>query len=74
MSPEWERLLQALYERRTCEPGERARWQAEVDRLVANALDARPGLSREALWSALESRYKEVRRARRKPPSVPPIA
>jgi hypothetical protein len=36
MSPELERLLNALWERDTAEPYERARWKATVERLIAD--------------------------------------
>lgn len=74
MSPELDRLLNALWERDTCEPRERARWKATVERLVADACRRRPGLSREQFLDAVAPRYAEFRRARRRPPSLPPTA
>jgi len=47
MSPELDSLLNALWERDTSEPRERARWSATVERLIADACSRRPGLSRE---------------------------
>lgn len=74
MSPELERLLNALWERDTAEPYERARWKATVERLIADACHQFPGLTREQFLDAIASRYQEFRRARRKPPSLPPKA
>ena len=34
MSPELERLLEALYERDTCEPGQRGRCERNVRRFI----------------------------------------
>jgi len=71
MSPELDRLLNALWERDTCELGERARWKATVERLINDACSRRPGLTREVLLDAIAPRYEEFRRVRRKPPSLP---
>ena len=38
MSPELERLLNALWERDTAEPHERARWKSTVDLAIGNAV------------------------------------
>jgi hypothetical protein len=38
MSPELERLLAAFYERDTCEPSDRPKWDATVQRLINDAL------------------------------------
>jgi hypothetical protein len=74
MSPELERLLNALWERDFCEPKERAKWKATVERLIADARSRRPGLSREQFMDAVIPRYEEFRRARRKPTTLPPKA
>lgn len=74
MSPELERLLAALYERDHCEPEHRERWAAVVCRLVADALHRMPGVSREDLMAALQPRYDEYKRTRRRPPTLPPTA
>jgi hypothetical protein len=74
MSPELERLLNALWERDSCEPGQRARWSATVERLIADACNRCPGLTREQFLDAIVPRYEEFRRARRKPSSLPPMA
>ncbi len=74
MSPDLERLLAALYERDTCEPGERMQWQAVVDRLMADAMSKQPGVPRDQFLEALRPRYLEFRQARRKPPTLPPRA
>ena len=65
MSPELERLLVALYERDTCEPS---------DRPKSDALSRQSGITREQFMDALETRYREFRRARRKPTTLPPNA
>ena len=74
MSPELERVLTALYERDTCEPKDRPKWDATVRRLMADALVSQPDISYDALMEALRERYVEFRRARRKPPALPPNA
>jgi hypothetical protein len=42
MSPELDRLLEALYEKLTCPPEERARRVATFERLLEDALARRP--------------------------------
>ena len=74
MSPELERLLEALYERDTCEPAHRPKWHAVVERLIADALSKQPGISHDQLMAALHSRYVQFRRAHRKPSTLPPSA
>ena len=74
MSPELERLLNALYERDTCEPENRVRCDRTVRRLLDDALQRVPNASRERFLSALGDRYRQFLRARRKPPSLPPNA
>lgn len=74
MSPELERLLNALWELNTCEPKDRARWKATLDRLTKDALAARPGTTAEQLFTALMPRYQAFQRARRKHPTLPPKA
>ncbi len=74
MSPELERLLQALYEKRTCPPEEKAHRNATFERLPQDCLARRSGTSRDELLSALHERYEEFRRARRRPPTLPPRA
>jgi len=74
MSPELERLLNALYERDTCEPEHRDRCERTVRRLLDDALQRVPGASREQFLSALGDRYRQFLRARRKPSSLPPKA
>lgn|GEM_PF-1839686 len=74
MSPDLERLLAALYERDHCEPEHRERWAAVVRRLVTDALQRMPGVSRGDLMAALQPRYDEYKRSRRKPPTLPPQA
>ena len=71
MSPELERLLTALYERDTCEPSQRAHWEATLRRLVADALAKQPGVSYEEFIQAIHPRYVEFRRSRRKPSTLP---
>jgi hypothetical protein len=74
MSPELERFLTALYEKRTCPPQEKPQRDATFERLLDDALARRPGTSRDQLVDALHDRYEEFRRARRKPPTMPPMA
>lgn len=74
MSPELERLLAALYEKLTCPPEEKAHRVATFERLVQDALARRPGTSRDELLDALQDRYREFCRTRRKPPTLPPSA
>jgi hypothetical protein len=74
MSPELERLLEALYEKLTCPPQEKPQRAATFERLLKDALARRPKTSREELLDALQGRYRHFLRARRKPPSMPPQA
>lgn len=74
MSPDLEKLLEAYYEKRTCPPGEKTQRATTFERLLNDALARRTGTSREALLDALQSRYCEFRRARRKPTTLPPKA
>ena len=74
MSPDLERLLNALWERETGEPENLPRWTATIERLISDALSKQQGLSREQFIDAVMSRYPEFRRARRKPSTLPPKA
>ena len=74
MSPELERLLEALYEKLTCPPQEKAHRVATFERWLQDALARRPGTSRDTLVDALQDRFREFCRARRKPPTLPPNA
>ena len=74
MSPDLERILTALWERDTCEPSQRPKWNAAYQRLVDDALAKLPGLSHDQFMQAIEPRYRDFRRARRKPPAIPPMA
>jgi hypothetical protein len=74
MSPDLERLLNALWERDYGEPKDRARWAASAERLIADACSKQPELSREEFMDAIGPRYEQFRRARRKPPTLPPRA
>lgn len=74
MSPELERLLEALYEKLTCPPEEKAHRVATFERLLEDTMARRPGTSRDELLNALQDRYRDVCRARRKPPTLPPGA
>ena len=47
MSPELERLLEALHEKLTCPPEEKSHRIATFERLLRDALAQRPGASRE---------------------------
>ena len=74
MSPELDRLLDALYEKLTCPPEEKAHRVATFERLLQEALAGRPGTSRDVLLDALQDRFRAFCRARRKPPTMPPSA
>ena len=74
MSPDLERLLQALYEKLNCPPGEKSHRATLFERLLQDTLDRQPGLSRDQLLDALQVRYRDLRRARRKPSALPPKA
>ena len=74
MSPELQRLLEALHEKLTCPPAEKVHRVATFERLLRDALARRPGTSRDILLDALQDRYREFCRARRKPPTLPPSA
>jgi len=74
MSPELQRLLEAYHEKLTCGLDEKQQRSATFERLFADALFRRPGTSRDELLNALESRYADFRRARRKPSALPPRA
>jgi len=72
MSPELERLLEALYEKLTCPPEEKSHRVATFERLLQDALARRPGTSRDELLNALQDRSREFLRARRQPPTMLP--
>jgi len=74
MSPELEKLLEALYEKFNCPPEEKGHRVATFERLLQDALARRPGTSRDELLNALQDRYREYLRSRRKPPTIPPRA
>ena len=74
MSPELERLLNALFERDTCEPENRPQWDANIRRIVNDCLAGHPEISRERFLEAVHERYRVMRRARRKPPTMPALA
>lgn len=71
MSPELEKLLEALYEKFNCPPEEKAHRVATFERLLHDALARRPGTSRDELLNAVQDRYREFLRSRRKPPTIP---
>jgi hypothetical protein len=52
MSPELERLLEALYEKLTCPPEEKSHRVATFERLLQDVLARRPGTSRDELLNA----------------------
>jgi len=74
MSSELEKLLDALHEKLTCPPEEKSHRFATFERLLKDALALRPGTSRDELLNALQDRYREFLRSRRKPPTIPPTA
>jgi len=74
MSPELERLLEAYHETLTCPPDEAEHRDAVFEGLLNDTLARHPGLSHPALMEALQMRYREFRRARRKTTTLPPRA
>jgi hypothetical protein len=74
MSPELERLLEAYDQKLTCPLKEKQRRLATFERLLADALSRTPNSSRDELLLALEIRYREFRRARRRHTTLPPQA
>ena len=66
MSPDLERLLNALGERDTCEPKDRPKWKATVERLIRDACARQPNVSREQFMDAVWPRYVAFRVERRK--------
>ena len=74
MSLDLERLLQALYEKRTSPPEEKAHRNATFERLLQDSMARRPGTSRDELLGVLHDRHEEFRRARCQPPTIPPRA
>jgi hypothetical protein len=74
MSPELEKLLEAYDAQRSSPPREKERLRAIFQLLLDEALAKMPGTSREALFEALQGRYREFCRARRKPTTLPPKA
>ena len=74
MSPELQRLLEAYHEKLTCPPAEKSNRVATFERLFQDALNQRPATHREQLLNALQDRYRDFRRAQRKPTALPPKA
>jgi hypothetical protein len=74
MSPELERLLEALYERDHCEPDQRGRCERNLRRLINDALQRLPGVSHDQFLEALKDRYQQFKKARRRFSSIPPKA
>ena len=72
MSPELDKLIEALHEKLTCPPGEKYQRVATFERILTDALNRRPGTSRDELINAIQDRYREFLRARREPPTLPP--
>ena len=74
MSPELNRLLEAYDQKLNCPEDELPQRVATFERLFADALARQPGAGRDELLLALELRYQDFRRARRKYTTVPPKA
>ncbi len=76
MRSELDKLPQALYEKDSCEPRDRLRWQNSYDRLLQDALARIPGVSRQQFQEALADRYRELKKQRRRDrqPKLPPRA
>jgi len=64
MSPDLERLLEAYHEKRTAPPSEKPQRAATFERLLADTLTRKPGVSRDEFLNALAERYAEFRRQR----------
>ena len=71
MSPELDRLLDALYEKLNCPDEEKVQRRATFERLLSDALARSPGTTRDQILDALQPRYREFLKARRKPPTLP---
>jgi len=71
VSPELQQLLEALDAKLTCADREKPRAAATFERLLSEAMQRRPGTSRDEFLDALTSRYREFRRSRRQPPAMP---
>jgi hypothetical protein len=65
MRSDLDKLLEALYEKDSCEPEHRLRWQRDYDRLLEDALARVPRVSRQQLQEALADRYRELKKRRR---------
>jgi hypothetical protein len=74
MSPELDRLLEALYERDHCEPNQRSRCDRNLHRLMVDALQRLPGVNESQLLEALGDRYHQFKKARKTISSLPPKA
>ena len=74
MSPDLERILAALWERDTCEPRHRPQWDATLRRLVDDARSKQSGLTYEQFMQVIDARYRDFRRAQKKPSTLPPKA
>jgi len=61
MSPELERLPEAIYERDHCEHDRRGRCERNVRRLTGDALQRMPNVSRDDFLEALKDRYQQGR-------------
>ena len=73
-APQLERLLEAPHEKLTCPREEKTHRVATFERLLQDAFGRRPRTSRDELVNALQDRFREFCRARRKPPTLPPNA
>jgi hypothetical protein len=75
MSPELERILDALWNADYGDPMGSANWRRKAEGLINEALhSAPPGTSRDEFMRAILLRYDTACRARRKPPTLPPKA
>ena len=76
LSPELERIVQALYEREEGEPKHRLKWDRTYIRLFEGAAARLPsGCSREQLHDAILQKFWELKKSKRRQfPFVPPKA
>jgi predicted metalloprotease len=75
LNPDLERLVEAFYRLQECEPGEERRLLANYRRLFQEAAARLPaGRSRDELQAAIRVRARQMKLARKRPPTMPPNA
>lgn len=67
--------MEAFYRLQECDPGEERKLLATYRRLFQDAATRLPpGRSREELQEAIRIRAREMKLARKRPPTMPPTA